>query len=92
MTSPQWGNPLLATLKDSIVLGDGEIRAPVYGLEKGGSELQMSGFEFMNMANYRLEDESHATDLFPYCSHKVITMMKNMDTCLVWPLERKEKR
>ena len=74
------------------MLGDGEIRASVYGLEKGGSELQMSGFEFTNMANYRLKDESHATDLFPYCSHEVITMMKNMDTCLVWALERKEKR
>jgi len=27
----------------AIVLGDGEILALVYGLEEGGSELQMSG-------------------------------------------------
>ena len=39
------------------MLGDGEILAPVYGLKEGGSELQMSGFEFMNMADYGLKDE-----------------------------------
>ena len=38
----------------------------------------MSGFEFVNMANYGLKDERYATDLFPYCSHEVIAMMKNM--------------
>ena len=51
----------------------------------------MSGFEFMNMAEYGLKDERYATDLFLYCSHEVITIMKNIDTCLVWALERKEK-
>ena len=61
----------------AIVLGDGEILAVVYGLEEGASELQMSGFEFANMADYGLKDESYATDLLPYCSHEVITMMKN---------------
>ena len=60
------------------MLGDGEILAPVYGLKKGGNKLQMSGFEFVNMANYGLKDERYATDLFPYYSHKVIAMMKNM--------------
>ena len=60
------------------MLGDGEILAPVCGLEEGGSELQMSGFEFVNMAKYGLKDERYAIDLFPYCSHKVIAMMKNM--------------
>ena len=35
----------------------------------------MSGFEFVNMADYGLMDEKHATDLFPYYSHEVITMM-----------------
>ena len=60
------------------MLGDGEILAPVCGLEQGGSELQMSGFEFVNMTNYGLKDEKYATNLFPYCSHKVIAMMKNM--------------
>ena len=30
------------------------------------------------MANYGLKDERYATDLSPYCSHKVIAMMKNM--------------
>ena len=36
----------------------------------------MSGFKFVNMAD--LKDEKYATHLFPYCSHKVIAMMKNM--------------
>ena len=60
------------------MLGDGEILALVCGLEEGRSELQMSGFEFVNMADYGLKDERYAIDLFPYCSHKVIAMMKNM--------------
>ena len=30
------------------MLSDSEIIAPVYGLEEGENELQMSGFEFMN--------------------------------------------
>ena len=38
----------------AIVLGDGEILAPVYWLEEGGNELQMNGFEFVNIANYGL--------------------------------------
>ena len=59
------------------MLGDGEILAPVCGLEEGGSELQMSGFKFVNMAGYGLKDERYATDLFPYYSHEVIVMMKN---------------
>ena len=62
----------------TIVLGDSVILASVCGLKEGGSELQMNGFEFMNMANYGLKDERYATDLSPYCSHKVIAMMKNM--------------
>ena len=36
---------------------DDEILAAVCGLEEGWSELQMSRFEFMNMANYGLKDE-----------------------------------
>ena len=38
----------------------------------------MSGFEFVNMTDYGLEDERYAIDLFPFCSHEVIAMMKNM--------------
>ena len=38
----------------------------------------MSGFEFMNIADYGLKDEKYATNLFPYCSHGVIAMMKSM--------------
>ena len=34
----------------------------------------MSGFEFVNMANYGLKDERYTTDLLPYCSH---AMMQN---------------
>ena len=60
------------------MLSDGEILAPVCGLEKGGSELQMSGFKFVNMADYGLKDERCTLDLVLYCSHKVIAMMKNM--------------
>ena len=59
----------------AVVLGDGEILAPVCGLEEGGSELQMSGFNFVNMANYGLKDERYTTDLLPYCSHEVIAMI-----------------
>ena len=59
------------------MLRDGEILALVCGLEEEGSELQMSGFEFMNMA-YGLKDERYATNLFPFCSHEVIAMMKNI--------------
>ena len=76
----------------AIVLGDGEILAPVYGLEEGGSELQMSGFEFVNMANYELKDERYTTDLFPYCSHEVIAMMKNMRYMLGMGLGKEGKR
>ena len=60
------------------MLGDGEIQALVYGLEEGGSELQMSGFEFVNMVDYGLKDERYSTNLFLYCNHEVIAMMKNM--------------
>ena len=48
-----------------VVLGDGEILALVCGLEKGGSELQMSGFEFVNMVDYGLKDERYTSDLVP---------------------------
>ena len=60
------------------MLGDGEILASVRGLEEGGSELQMSGFEFVNMANYGLKDERYATNFFPIQIHEVIVMMKTM--------------
>ena len=73
------------------MLGDGEILAPICGLEEGGSELQMSGFEFMNMANYGLKNAKYATDLFPYCSHKVIAMMKNMGYMLGMGLGKEGK-
>ena len=62
----------------AMVLADGEILAPVCGLKEGGSELQMSGFEFVNIVDYGLKDERYTLDLVPYCSHKVIAMMKNM--------------
>ena len=60
------------------MLGDGEILAPVCGLEEGGSELQMSGLEFVNLADYGLKDERYTMDLLLYCSHVVIAMIKNM--------------
>ena len=47
------------------MLSDGEILALVCGLEEGGSELQMSGFEFVNMVKYRLKDERYTIDLVP---------------------------
>ena len=39
------------------MLSDGEILAPICGLVEGGSKLQMSGFEFVNMVDYGLKDE-----------------------------------
>ena len=62
----------------AIVLGGGENIAPICGLEEGGSELQMSGFEFVNMVDYGLKDEKYTMDWLPYCIHEVIGMMKNM--------------
>ena len=61
-----------------IVLGDGEILAAVCGLKEGESELQMSDFEFMNMADYGLKNEMYTIDLFQYSSHEVIAITKNM--------------
>ena len=62
----------------AIVLGNGEILALVCGLKEGGSELQTSGFEFINMTDYGLKDERYATDLFLYYSYEVIVIMKNI--------------
>ena len=61
-----------------MVLGDSEILAPIYGLEECDNELQMSGFEFVNMVDYGLRDEKYTTYLLPHCSHKVIAMMRRM--------------
>ena len=61
-----------------VVLGDGEILAPICGLEVEENELQMSGFEFVNMLDYGLKDKRYTTDLLSYYSHKVIAMMKKM--------------
>ena len=61
-----------------MIIGDSEILAPICVLKEGGSELQMSGFEFVNMADYELKDERYTTNLLPYCSHEVIVMMKKM--------------
>ena len=38
----------------------------------------MSGFEFMDMADYGLKDERYTSDLVPYCSYEETVMMKNM--------------
>ena len=70
------------------MLGDGEILAPVYGLEEGENEFQMSGFEFVNMADYELRDEKYTTDLLPYYNHEVIAMMKKMGYMLGMVLGR----
>ena len=74
------------------MLRDGEIFALVCGLEEGGSECQMSGFEFVNMADYGLNNERYTTDLFPYCSHEVIAMMKNMRFMPSMGLRKEGKR
>ena len=60
------------------MLDDGKILASICGLEEGGGELKMNGFEFVNMVDYGLKDERYTLDLVPYCSHEVIAMMKNM--------------
>ena len=73
------------------MIGDSKFLAFICGLEEGGGELQMSGFKFVNMADYGLKDERYTTDLLLYCSHKVIVMMKKTwDIYLVWVLEKKE--
>ena len=73
------------------MLRDGEILAFVRGLEEGRSELQMSGFEFVSMANYGLEDERYAIDFFLFCSHEVIAIMKNMGYIPSMGLGKEEK-
>ena len=45
-----------------MVLGDGE-------LEGEDNEFQMSGFEFVNMVDYRLKEEKYTMNLLPYCRH-----------------------
>ena len=55
-----------------VVVGDGEVLAPVCGLEEGENELQMSGFEFVNMVDYGLKDEKYTKALRPYCIHEVL--------------------
>ena len=47
------------------MLGDGKILAPACGIKEGGNELQMSGFEFVNMVDYGLKDERYTTDFAP---------------------------
>ena len=51
----------------------------------------MSDFKLKNMANYGLKDERYAIDLFPYCSHEVIAMMKNMGYMPGWALGKEER-
>ena len=51
----------------------------------------MSGFEFVNMSDYGLKVERYTLDLLPYCSHEVITMMKNMGYMLGIGLGKKGK-
>ena len=38
----------------------------------------MNGFEFVNMADYGLTYVKYTTDLLPYCSHEVISIMKKI--------------
>ena len=76
----------------AIVIGDDEILASFCGLEEGGSELQISGFEFVNMADCGLKYEMYTTDLLPYFSHKVIAMMKYMGYMPGMGLRKEEKR
>ena len=75
----------------AMIIGDGEILSLICGLKKGGSELQMSGFEFMNKADYGLKDERYGTNLLLYCSHGVIAMMKNMGYMLGMGLGKEGK-
>ena len=51
----------------------------------------MIGLVFINMNNYGLKDERNATDLFPYCSHEMIAMMKNMGYMLGIGLQKEGK-
>ena len=73
------------------MLDDGKILAPICGLEEGGGELKMNGFEFVNMVDYGLKDERYSLDLVQYCSHEVIAMMKNMEYMLDMGLGKEGK-
>ena len=86
MASSYWSYPLHLAPKDEdpmkggvfVIHGDGEILAPICEIESENNELQMSGFEFMNMVDYGLKDEKYTTDLLSYCRHEVIEIMKKM--------------
>ena len=64
----------------AMIIGDGEILALVCELEEGGNELQMNGFEFVNMADYGLKDERYTTDMLRFRSHKDVNPVKNNET------------
>ncbi|KAL0004977.1 hypothetical protein SO802_012538 [Lithocarpus litseifolius] len=99
MASPYWNFPLHIAPKDEdpmkggmfVIHGDREILAPICEIESEKNELQMSGFEFMNMANYGLKDKKYATDLLSYCRHEVIEMMKKMGYMLGMGLGKEGK-
>lgn len=86
MASPYWSYPLYLAPKDEdpmkggvfVIHGDEEILAPVCEIESENNELQMSGFEFMNMADYGLKDKKYVMDFLSYCRHEVIKMMKKI--------------
>ena len=91
MASPYWGHsPWKGGI--AIVLGNGEILAPIFGLEEERSELQITSSEFVNMVNYGLKDKRYITDLLQYCSHEVIAMMKNIEYMLGMDLGKEGKR
>ena len=74
-----------------MIHGDGKILNPVCKVNSEKNVLQMSGFEFANMADYGLKDERYTSNLLPFCRHKVIAMMKKIGYVLGMGLSKEGK-
>ena len=76
----------------AIVFIDSEILTAFCGLEEGASELQMSGFEFVNMIDYGLRIRSTPLICSLVVTTRWLQWWRKWDTCLAWGLGRKEGR
>ena len=75
----------------ATVLRDGEILAPISGLEEGGSELQMSGFVLWIWLTMGWKTKGMLSTCSLIVAMRWLQWWRTWDSCLVWALEKKEK-